>query len=147
VTFAGAETTGGLVSLTVMENVIGPVVSPLTVFVAVHDTVVTPIGNVSPELWSHETEDGPLSSVAVTVNVATAPAADVASSVWSETGSNTGGRAPARGVTNASSAASPAATTRQALPKRSLPGPRIPQEWCGFEPAATTDRVARSEEA
>jgi hypothetical protein len=50
VTFAGAETTGGLVSLTVMENVIGPVVSPLTVFVAVHDTVVTPIGNVSPEL-------------------------------------------------------------------------------------------------
>src|SRR6187549_2935361 len=95
------------------------------VSVAVHDTGVEPSGNVSPELWSQTIDGVGLSSVAVTLKVATAPADDAASIVWSKAGSNTGGSAPARETPKTSRATRAAANAAQAAPNRPLPGATI----------------------
>src|SRR5262245_22040634 len=81
---------GAVVSRTVTTN------DPLLVLpvrsVAVHDTVVVPIGNRSPDLREHCTfGDGSRLSCAVTVKVATAPAALVASIVTASGFDSTGG--------------------------------------------------------
>src|SRR4051794_24995162 len=116
---------GAVVSTTVIvRTTCGPCTSPVRVSVAVQETGVEPTGNVSPPLWSHTTL-APLSSVAVTLKFATAPAGDDASSVWSETGSKVGGSAPARETPKTSTPTRTAANAAQAAPNGPLPGANI----------------------
>jgi len=113
----GVETDGLVVSWTVIWNWPVPV-SPAA-FVALHETtVVVPSGKTSPELWSHVTTAA--GSLLVTVNVTTAPAADVASAVISDGTVTTG--APAD-----TGAASTAAATSDASATSAYPAPRSPR--------------------
>jgi hypothetical protein len=79
VILAGGVTVGAVVSTTVTVNDAVPV-RPSRVSVAVQVTGVAPTGNIVPDAWSHETVYGS-TMVTVTVNVATAPAGEVASTV------------------------------------------------------------------
>jgi hypothetical protein len=72
----GTETVGGVVSWTVMWN------DASSASGAEHVTVVVPMENVSPLLWSHEAVSS--FGVTVTANVTEAPLALVASAVMSE---------------------------------------------------------------
>jgi hypothetical protein len=85
----GSVNSGGVVSCTMTLN--EPVASFPAASVAVQVTSVVPSGNVEPEAGVHSGVIGPsTASLAVAVNVTTAPSGPVASSVMSDGRLNSG---------------------------------------------------------